>query len=110
MKGICVFLSFSLVLREAADAFASPQEKASSPAQDKFKQDIKAAVLNGSITIPQLKELQTNAEVLKTLQVGAETRCTGDFLTPYHAVFEDEGHHGHGQAAGTVTRWNRISR
>ena len=63
-RNLCV-LSLSLVLAaQLPMAFASPQEKASSPAQDKYKQDIKAAVLNGSITISQLKELQTNAEIL----------------------------------------------
>ena len=65
-RNLCV-LSLSLVLAaQLPVAFASPQETASNPAQDKFKQDIKAAVLNGSITIEQLKELQSNAEVLKT--------------------------------------------
>ena len=52
-------LSLSLVLAaQLPMAFAAPQANDSNPATDKFHQDIKAAVLNGSITIPQLKELQ----------------------------------------------------
>jgi hypothetical protein len=80
-------LSLSLVLvAQLPMAFASPQDKASNPAIDKFHQDIKAAVLNGSITIPQLKELQTNAEILKAYKAGQKPGATVDFLTPWGAV------------------------
>jgi hypothetical protein len=85
-RNLCV-LSLSLVLAaQLPMAFASPQETASSPAQDKFKQDIKAAVLNGSITIPQLKELQTNAEILKTYKSEQKPGAPVDFITPWQAV------------------------
>ena len=67
-------------------AFATPQETASDAAHDKFKQDIKAAVLNGSITIPQLKELQTNAEVLKTYKSEQKPGGPVDFITPWQSV------------------------
>lgn len=56
------------------------------PATEKFKQDMKTAVLNGSITVPQVKELQANAETLKNVR---ETQTPGapvDLLTPYRAV------------------------
>jgi hypothetical protein len=59
-------LSLSLILvAQMPLALANAQESASNPVTDKFHQDMKAAVMNGSITIPQLKELQENAEVLK---------------------------------------------
>jgi hypothetical protein len=85
-RNLCV-LSLSLVLAtQLPMAFANPQETASDAAHDKFKQDIKAAVLNGSITIAQLKELQTNAEVLKTYKSEQKPGGPVDFITPWQAV------------------------
>jgi glutamate synthase domain-containing protein 2 len=85
-RSLCV-LSLSLVLAaQLPMAFANPQETASDAAHDKFKQDIKAAVLNGSITIAQLKELQTNAEVLKTYKSEQKPGGPVDFITPWQAV------------------------
>src|SRR5882672_9587871 len=85
-RNLCLF-SLSLVLAaQIPVAFASPQDTASSPAQDKFKQDIKAAVLNGSITIAQLKELQTNAETLKAYKSEQKPGAPVDFITPWQAV------------------------
>src|SRR5246127_4993143 len=85
-RNLCV-LSLSLVLAaQVPMAFASPQETASDAAHDKFKQDIKAAVLNGSITISQLKELQTNAETLKAYKSEQKPDSPVDFVTPWQAV------------------------
>ena len=85
-RNLCV-LSLSLVLAaQLPMAFASPQETASDAAHDKFKQDIKAAVLNGSITISQLKELQANAEALKTYKSEQKPGGPVDFITPWQAV------------------------
>src|ERR1700744_6452553 len=85
-RNVCL-LSLSLVLAaQMPIAFASPQETAASAAQDKFKQDIKAAVLNGSITLSQLKELQTNAEILKTYKSEQTPSSPVDFITPWQAV------------------------
>jgi hypothetical protein len=85
-RNLCV-LSLSLVLAaQIPMAFASPQEAASDAAHDKFKQDIKAAVLNGSITISQLKELQTNAEALKAFKAEQKPGGPVDFITPWQAV------------------------
>jgi hypothetical protein len=84
-----IFRTFSLSVVLAAQmplAFAGLQDKASNPAQEKFQQDIKAAVLNGSITIPQLKELQTNAEILKTFKAEQKPGAPVDLLTPWRAV------------------------
>jgi hypothetical protein len=87
MKRNIRVLSLSLVLAaQLPMAFAAPQANTSNPATDKFHQDIKAAVLNGSITIPQLKELQTNAEVLKAYKAGQKPGAPVDFVTPWRAV------------------------
>ncbi len=64
---------------------AAAADTDSNPAMDKFKTDMKSAVMNGSITIPQVKELQTNAETLRSLKTKAPGAPV-DFLTPYHAV------------------------
>ena len=80
-------LSLSLILvAQMPLALANPQESASNPATDKFHQDMKAAVLNGSITIPQLKELQENAEVLKAYKAEQRPGAPVDFVTPWTAV------------------------
>jgi len=80
-------LSLSLVLvAQLPLAFATQQTGASNPATDKFHQDIKAAVLNGSITIPQLKELQTNAESLKAYKAAQKPGAPVDYITPWGAV------------------------
>jgi hypothetical protein len=87
MKRNLCLLSLSLVLAaQMPMAFASPQDTASDAAHDKFKQDIKAAVLNGSITIAQLKDLQANAEVLKTYKSEQKPGAPVDFITPWQAV------------------------
>jgi hypothetical protein len=87
MKSNLRVFALSLVLVTPLPmAFAAFQATASSPATDKFHQDIKAAVLNGSITIPQLKELQTNAEALKAYKAAQRPGGPVDYLTPWHAV------------------------
>jgi hypothetical protein len=87
MKRSLRVLSLSLVLvAQLPMAFAAPQDNASNPANDKFRQDLKAAVLNGSITITQLKELQTNAEVLKAYKAAQKPGAPVDFITPWQAV------------------------
>ncbi len=80
-------LSLSVVLLAVWPlAFARPLDTASDAATDKFKDDIKAAVLNGSITIPQLKELQANAETLKAYKAAQKPGAPVDLLTPWGAV------------------------
>ena len=87
MKRSLRVLSLSLVLAAQLPlAFAAPQDTAANPASDKFRQDLKAAVLNGSITIPQLKELQANAEILKAYKAGQKPGAPVDFITPWQAV------------------------
>jgi hypothetical protein len=81
-----VLCTLSLLLVLAPLSLAALQDADSNPAKDKFQQDMKAAVLNGSITIPQLKELKENAEILKTYKAEQKPDAPVDLLTPWHAV------------------------
>jgi len=83
MIRILCTLSLSLVM---ASQLAVAQDKPTSPAQAKLRDDMKTAVLNGSITIPQLKELQANAEILKTYKAAQVPGAPVDLLTPWRAV------------------------
>ena len=85
MTSILRALSLSIVLA-AQLPMALAQEKPSSPAQEKFQQDMKAAVLNGSISIPQLKELKENAEILKAYKASQTPGGPVDLITPWKAV------------------------
>jgi hypothetical protein len=87
MKNILRALSLSIILltlHQMPSAMA--QAAAPNPAMDKFKEDMKTAVLNGSITVPQLKELQANAETLKAVKENQRPGAPVDLLTPYGAV------------------------
>jgi hypothetical protein len=87
MKHLLRALSLSIILitlHQAPSAMA--QAAASNPAMDKFKEDMKTAVLDGSITVEQLKELQTNAETLKAAREERQPGAPVDLLTPYRAV------------------------
>ncbi len=84
MTRILFTLSLSVVM--AAQTFAVAQGQATSPEQAKFREDMKAAVLNGSITIAQLKDLQANAEILKTYKAEQRPGAPVDLLTPWGAV------------------------
>jgi hypothetical protein len=80
-------VSLSIVLLALLHApSAMAQAEPSNPAMDKFKEDMKAAVLNGSITVPQVKELQANAETLKAAKGERLSGAPVDLLTPYRAV------------------------
>jgi hypothetical protein len=80
-------VSLSIVLLALLHApSAMAQAEPSNPAMDKFKEDMKAAVLNGSITVPQVKELQANAETLKAAKGERLPGAPVDLLTPYRAV------------------------
>jgi hypothetical protein len=83
MTRILCTLSLSLVM---ASQLAIAQDQPTSPAQVKLRDDMKTAVLNGSITIPQLKELQANAEILKTYKAEQVPGAPVDLLTPWRAV------------------------
>lgn len=88
MKNVLRALSLSILLLTLHPSpLATAQETAASnPALDKFKADMKTAVLNGSITVDQLKELQANAETLKSFKENQRPGDPVNLLTPFHAV------------------------
>jgi hypothetical protein len=87
MTRILGILSLSMVLAaQLAPVVAVAQQAPVSPAQQKFRDDLKAAVLNGSITIPQLKDLQANAEILKAYKAEQRPGAPVDLITPWSAV------------------------
>jgi len=87
MKRYLRALSLSLVLFAPLPlAVAGQLGGSSNPAKDKFQDDIKASVLNGSLTIPQVKELKENAEILKNYKATQTPGAPVDLLTPWHAV------------------------
>jgi hypothetical protein len=76
-----VQLVFVIVLSASMNAQDSPN-----PAMEKFQQDLKSAVLNGSITGPQVKQLQAEAETLKKSRSEQSPEAPVDLLTPWRAV------------------------
>lgn len=67
-------------------AMAATAQDEANPAMEKFQQDMKTAVLNGSITIAQVKQLQADAETLKNAKAEQAPGAPVDLLTPYRAV------------------------
>lgn len=80
----------SLPLQLLAFAIAMPVLAAvaqeTNPAMEKFQQDLKNAVLNGSVTVTQVKQLQADAQVLKAAKSEQTPGAPIDLLTPYRAV------------------------
>jgi hypothetical protein len=74
-------LTLAMVLPGAVFAQDAPN-----PAMEKFQQDMKTAVLNGSITVPQVKQLQADAETLKNARAEQVPGSPVDLLTPWRAV------------------------
>jgi hypothetical protein len=62
------------------------QADAPNPAREKFQEDMKTAVMNGSITVAQVKELKANADTLKSVRENQTPGAPVDLLTPYRAV------------------------
>jgi hypothetical protein len=87
MTRFLAILSLSVALAAPlVPTYAVAQGAPASPAQQKFRDDLKAAVLNGSITIPQLKDLQANAEILKAYKAEQKPGAPVDLITPWSAV------------------------
>jgi hypothetical protein len=77
---LCVsFVALQPIVRASSD---TPLDSAKSNLQ----QDIKAAVLDDAITVPQLKELQANVDTLKAAREAHHPGDPVDLLTPYHAM------------------------
>ena len=74
-------LTFAMMLPVAVFAQDTPN-----PAMEKFQQDMKTAVLNGSITVAQVKQLQADAETLKSARSEQTPGAPVDLLTPWRAV------------------------
>ncbi len=72
-----------VMLQPALSAF---QADAPNPAREKFQEDMKTAVMNGSITVAQVKELKANADTLKSVRENQTPGAPVDLLTPYRAV------------------------
>jgi hypothetical protein len=62
------------------------QADAPNPAREKFQEDMKTAVMNGSITVDQVKELKANADTLKSVRENQTPGAPVDLLTPFRAV------------------------
>jgi hypothetical protein len=86
MKNTIRALSLSLTLAVLPAAASFAVDTPTNPAMEKFQQDMKTAVLNGSITVPQVKELQANAETLKAARAAQTPGAPVDLLTPFRAV------------------------
>jgi hypothetical protein len=56
------------------------------PVKEKFEQDLKGAVTNGSITVAQLKDIQDNLATLKAAKDEQQPGTPIDLMTPYAAV------------------------
>ena len=82
-RNLSVSLAMAMLLPGIS---AVAQDAASNPAMEKFQQDIKTAVLNGSITVAQVKQLQADAETLKNARSEQTPGAPIDLLTPYRAV------------------------
>lgn len=65
---------------------AVAQDAAPNPATEKFQQDLKAAVLNGSITVAQVQQVKADIETLKAAKADQAPGSPVDLLTPYRAV------------------------
>ena len=63
-KVLYLFLAMTM-FQPAASAL---QADAPNPAREKFQDDMKTAVMNGSITVAQVKELKANADTLKSVR------------------------------------------
>jgi hypothetical protein len=84
LKLSSVFVIFIVTFVVTIGLCARAQE--ANPAADKFQQDIKTSVINGSLPIAQVKDLKENLEILKNAKAEQQPGAPVDLLTPYHAV------------------------
>jgi hypothetical protein len=89
MKYIRSAIAFSSVFMATlfftSSTLVAAQDEAN-PLRDKFQEDLKAAVMSESITVPQLKEIQANIAVLKEAKGEEKPGAPVDLVTPYTAV------------------------
>lgn len=80
---------FSVILMATSIVSSSVLVKAQdepNPVKEKFQQDLKAAVMNESITVAQLKEVKENLAILKEAKAERQPGAPVDLMTPYSAV------------------------
>jgi hypothetical protein len=86
MRCITKIFPVFLTLAMLQPALLALQADAPNPAREKFQDDMKTAVMNGSITVAQVKELKANADTLKSVREAQTPGAPVDLLTPYRAV------------------------
>jgi hypothetical protein len=69
----------------SSSVFMKAQDEAN-PVKEKFQEDLKAAVMNESITVAQLKEIRENVAILKEAKSERQPGTPVDLMTPYSAV------------------------
>jgi hypothetical protein len=79
-----LYLFFAITMLQPG--LSALQADAPNPAREKFQEDMKTAVMNGSITVAQVKELKANADTLKSVRENQTPGAPVDLLTPYRAV------------------------
>lgn len=83
LRNLSALLAFTVLL---SGYFVVAQDAAPNPAMEKFQQDLKTAVLNGSITVAQVQQVKADAETLKAAKAEQAPGSPVDLLTPYRAV------------------------
>jgi hypothetical protein len=86
MRSAVKVLPLFLTLVMFQPALLALQADAPNPVREKFQDDMKTAVMNGSITVAQVKELKANADTLKSVREAQTPGAPVDLLTPYRAV------------------------
>src|SRR5882757_1048997 len=86
MRSAIKILPLFLALAMLPPALGAFQADAPNPAKEKFQEDMKTAVMNGSITVAQVKELKANADTLKSVRENQTPGAPVDLLTPFRAV------------------------
>lgn len=81
LRRIPVQLSLAILLSASVNA-----QNAIGPAMEKFHQDLKTAVVNGSITVPQVEQLKADAETLKKVKAEQSPEAPVNLVTPWRAV------------------------
>ena len=87
-----------VMLQPALSAF---QADAPNPAREKFQEDMKTAVMNGSITVAQVKELKANADTLKSVRENQTPGAPVDLLDALSCSFQDEGDYDDSRCEGS---------
>jgi hypothetical protein len=86
MRTTAKLLYLFLAIAMLQPGLSALQADAPNPAREKFQEDMKTAVMNGSITVAQVKELKANADTLKSVRENQTPGAPVDLLTPYRAV------------------------